>query len=116
MVSTFTRGTRCDRTSDKCRLVRSFTSHACPHRDFPSITMNAVSPLTSMLTIAEAAVYLGMSRSSFERHVQPHVPVVLLTPRKPRYKTEDLDAWLWTRTSTTSTKASTVAPSTASTS
>lgn len=58
--------------------------------------MNAISPLASMLTIDEASAYLGMSRSSFERHVQPHVPVVHLTPRKPRYKTEDLDAWLAT--------------------
>lgn len=51
------------------------------------------SPLDTMLTLDAAAAYLDMSRSSFERHVQPFISTVRLTPRLVRVKIDELDRW-----------------------
>ncbi len=49
--------------------------------------------VSRLLTRTEAAEYLGLPMSTFQEHVQPHVPCVPVGAR-PRFTKEDLDAWV----------------------
>lgn len=40
------------------------------------------SPMAGLLTLDQAAEYLGMCRSTFASVVQPYIALLVLTPRK----------------------------------
>lgn len=49
--------------------------------------------MTALLTRKEAAKYLGLTLRTFERHVQRHLPTVLIGAR-PFFMPKDLDEWV----------------------
>lgn len=50
----------------------------------------------TLLTRYGASKYLGIAVTTFHRHVRPHIPNYG-KPYAPRFKAEDIDAWMQTK-------------------
>jgi hypothetical protein len=57
------------------------------------MTPDIHSPTFEMLTTAQAQVFLNVNRYTFEKHVRPNVPRIILG-RKHFYTRVDLEDWL----------------------